>query len=121
MAVIDLKDLILYSHHGCCDEERLIGTRFSVDVEMETDNCPAVLTDCLEDTVDYSRIYSLVAAEMVIPSRLLENVAGRILRSLLTAFPGTDCRVTVSKLAPSIGGEAGRASVTVTKKDLGDE
>ncbi|MDD2263761.1 MAG: dihydroneopterin aldolase [Bacteroidales bacterium] len=118
MAVIVLKDLMFYSHHGCFDEERLIGTRFTVDVEMETDVCPAALTDRLEDTIDYSRIYTLVAEEMARPSKLLEHVAGRILRTLLAAFPGTDCRVTVSKLAPAIGGEAGRASVTVTKKDL---
>ncbi|MDD2538102.1 MAG: dihydroneopterin aldolase [Bacteroidales bacterium] len=118
MATITLNDMKFYAHHGCFDEERLIGTRFLVDVELETVSCPAVLTDELEDAIDYSKVYRVVAAEMAVPSRLLEHVAGRIIRSLTRAFPVSDCRVKVSKLAPALGGETGKASVTLTMKDL---
>ena len=122
MATIALKDLRFYSHHGCFDEERLIGTFFSVDVELSIHGCPAAFTDKLEDAVDYSRVYELVSAEMSIPSRLLEHVAGRILRSLCRSFSLSDCRVKVSKLSPALGvGEVGSASVTLTMKDLQHE
>ncbi len=118
MATIALHDLMFYAHHGCFEEERLIGTRFKVDVEMTTDGCPAALTDRLEDAIDYSRVYELISGEMGIPSYLLEHVAGRILQRLTDSFSLTECRVTVSKIAPSLGGEAGRASVTLTRKDI---
>lgn len=121
MATIALHDLMFYAHHGCFEEERLIGTRFKVDVEMVTDGCKAALTDCLEDAIDYSRVYELISAEMSVTSLLLENVAGRILQRLTEAFSLIECRVTVSKMAPSLGGEAGRASVTLTRKDLQNE
>jgi dihydroneopterin aldolase len=121
MATIALHDLMFYAHHGCFEEERLIGTRFKVDVEMVTDGCKAALTDCLEDAIDYSRVYELISAEMSVTSLLLENVAGRILQRLTEAFFLIECRVTVSKMAPSLGGEAGRASVTLTRKDLQNE
>jgi dihydroneopterin aldolase len=39
MATITLNDMKFYAHHGCFDEERLIGTRFLVDVELETVSC----------------------------------------------------------------------------------
>ncbi|HOO42093.1 MAG TPA: dihydroneopterin aldolase [Bacteroidales bacterium] len=121
MATIALHDLMFYAHHGCFEEERLIGTRFKVDVEMITDGCKAALTDSLEDAIDYSHVYELISAEMAISSLLLEHVAGRILRRLTDAFALTECRITVSKLTPSLGGEAGRASVTLTRKDLQNE
>ncbi|MFA6651863.1 MAG: dihydroneopterin aldolase [Bacteroidales bacterium] len=121
MATIALHDLMFYAHHGCFEEERLIGTRFKVDVEMITDGCKAAWTDCLEDAIDYSRVYELISAEMTVSSLLLEHVAGRILQSLMNDFHLAECRVTVSKLAPSLGGEAGRASVTLTRKDLQNE
>ncbi|MDD4919394.1 MAG: dihydroneopterin aldolase [Bacteroidales bacterium] len=122
MATIALKDIKFYAHHGCFDEERLIGTYFIVDVEMSTPECPAALTDKLEDAVDYSHVYQIISKEMSIPSRLLEHVAGRIIRSLSRSFLLSDCRVTVSKLAPALGGEeVGRASVTLTMRDLQHE
>lgn len=118
MATIALHDLMFYAHHGCFEEERLIGTRFKVDIELVTQGCKAAFTDSLEDAIDYCRVYALVAREMSVTSLLLEHVAGRILRSLTDAFPVRECTVTVSKLAPSLGGEVGRASVTLTQKDL---
>ena len=122
MATIALKDMKFYAHHGCFDEERLIGTFFMVDVEMYTPDCPAALTDQLEDAVDYSHVYQIISREMSVSSRLLEHVAGRILRSLCRSFSLSDCRVKVSKLSPALGGgEVGSASVTLTMKDLQHE
>ncbi|MDD2289555.1 MAG: dihydroneopterin aldolase [Bacteroidales bacterium] len=122
MATIALKDMKFYAHHGCFDEERLIGTFFMVDVDMYTPDCPAALTDQLEDAVDYSHVYQIISREMSVSSRLLEHVAGRIVLSLTRSFELSDCRVTVSKLSPALGGEeVGRASVTLTMKDLQHE
>lgn len=118
MAKIELKDMLFYANHGCFDEERLIGTRFLVDVLMETKGCPAAFSDRLEDAVDYSRVYELVAAEMLRSSLLLEHVAGRIIRAVTAEFALEDCVVTVSKLTPAVGGQVGRASVTLSMKEL---
>lgn len=121
MATIHLQDLKFFAHHGCFDEERLIGTHFRVDVEIETASCPALYSDRLEDAIDYAEVYQRIADEMEKPSRLLEHVAGRILRCLVTAYAPVGCRVTVSKLSPAIGGEAGSASVVLSEKDLQQE
>ncbi|HPS24407.1 MAG TPA: dihydroneopterin aldolase, partial [Bacteroidales bacterium] len=68
--------------------------------------------------VDYSRVYELVAAEMLRSSLLLEHVAGRIIRAVTAEFALEDCVVTVSKLTPAVGGQVGRASVTLSMKEL---
>lgn len=118
MATICLHDIKFFAHHGCFEEERLIGTYFLVDVTLEIDDCPAIYSDNLEDAIDYTVVYQKIAEEMEKPGRLLEHVAGRILHALMSAFEPAACKVTVSKLAPPLGGEVGRASVTLTEKDL---
>ncbi len=45
------------------------------------------MTDCLEDAIDYSRVYELISAEMSVTSLLLENVAGGSCNALLRPFP----------------------------------
>jgi len=55
-------------------------------------------------------------------NEIIRHVAGRIIRTLSRSFILSDCRVTVSKLSPALGGEeVGRASVTLTMKDLQHE
>ncbi|MDY0174731.1 MAG: dihydroneopterin aldolase [Bacteroidales bacterium] len=118
MATICLHDVKFFAHHGCFEEERLIGTHFSVDVTLEIDDCPAMYSDNLDDAIDYAAVYQVIAKEMEKPSRLLEHVAGRILQSLMSAYAPVACKVTVSKWAPPLGGEVARASVTLTEKDI---
>ncbi|NLA15370.1 MAG: dihydroneopterin aldolase [Bacteroidales bacterium] len=121
MATIHLQDLKFFAHHGCFDEERVIGTYFLVDVELTVERCPALYSDRLEDAIDYAEVYKHIADEMEKASRLLEHVAGRILRCLLSVYALESCKVVVSKLSPALGGEVGKASITLTEKDLTDE
>lgn len=109
--------MAFFAHHGCFEEEQRVGTHFLVDVTLETDVCPAALTDALEDAVDYAKVYALVAAQMAIPSKLLEHVAARILQEITKAYNLTHCTVSVSKLMPAVGGRVGRSKVTLSTTD----
>jgi len=54
---------------------------------------------------------------MSIPSRLLENVAERILQTLFAQFQQlTFAEVKLSKLNPPLGGEVGKATVILRKE-----
>lgn len=117
MAKIELLDMTFYAHHGCFDEEQRVGTHFVVDVTLETEVCPAALTDALEDAVDYAKVYTLVSSQMAIPSKLLEHVAARILRAITGAYSLKECTVSVSKLMPAVGGKVGRSKVTLSTTD----
>lgn len=86
---------------------------FVVNVMAEVNDTPAIETDNLYDTIDYSEIYRLVSEQMAIPSQLLEHVAGRILRSLKQHWPQATFTVEVKKHNPPIGGRAAYAGVTV--------
>src|SRR5437763_14671313 len=51
---VEIRGLSLYTHHGVTDAEREVGQRLLLDISFDVPSCDAVLTDRLEDTIDYS-------------------------------------------------------------------
>jgi dihydroneopterin aldolase len=98
-----------FAYHGCFREEQVIGTRFTVDLEMELDTAKAEASDRLGETVNYQEVYGVVRREMEIPSHLLEHVGRRILDAVKSAFPEVvHAKIRVAKLNPPIGGKTAR-------------
>lgn len=117
MACIDIEEMQFYAFHGCFAEERKIGTNFSVDLHLEVETSKAQVTDDINDTVNYLSVYQSVKRQMFIPSNLLENVASRIVDTLLEEFPAIEmARVKVTKLNPPLGGKMRGVSLTVEKR-----
>ena len=112
---IILENMEFYARHGCFELERKVGMRFSVDVEIEAPETEAIVADDITGTINYSDVYNVVKQQMDTPSKIIENVAGRILRAIHTHFPGAGkVTVRVSKIAPSLGGKVGRATVVLS-------
>ena len=59
---IELEGMEFHSHHGCLEHERREGNLFTVDFKARLDLGKAAETDSLEDTLDYGRIYDIIAA-----------------------------------------------------------
>lgn len=114
MATIALKNMRFYAHHGCFEQERQIGTLFSVNLSFQTDTSRAELSDNIADTVNYSDVYQTVKIQMAHPSHLLEHVARRVGEALLCDYPAiTAVDVEVSKLNPPLGGQMDAVSVAL--------
>jgi 7,8-dihydroneopterin aldolase/epimerase/oxygenase len=112
MGQISLEGMEFFAYHGHFKEEQIIGTRFTVDLFMETDTHEAEMTDNLAKTVNYQAVYNVVAKEMSVKSHLLENVARRILDSLAREFPQIDsCRIKIAKMNPPVGGKVEKVSL----------
>ena len=112
MGTISVEGMEFFAYHGCFHEEQIIGTRFTVDLFMDTDTSEAETTDNLAKTVNYQAVYGLVANEMKVKSKLLEHVARRILDRLGNEFPQiTGARIKISKMNPPVGGKVERVSV----------
>lgn len=106
-----------YAYHGVNPQERLTGAYFRVGVEIDTDFGEAMRTDRIEDTVSYADLYESVKAEMNVPSKLLEHVAGRILRRLFDEFPSISrIRLTLTKESPPMEAECREAGVEIEAK-----
>ena len=104
-----------YAHHGCFQQERAIGTHFTVDIVFNTDTSRAEQSDNIADTVSYLDVYQIVKREMQQPSNLLEHVARRVGDAVLRQFPAvTSITVKVSKMNPPLGGQMESVSVELT-------
>jgi len=105
-----------YAFHGVSEEERHVGAFFSVDLKLYLDLSKAAESDCLEDTVSYASIYSIVKNEMAVPSKLLEHLAGRIVRQIKMQFRQIRrVEIKLTKLNPPVGGEVDSASILLVK------
>jgi dihydroneopterin aldolase len=104
-----------FAYHGHFEEETKVGNYFIVNLEIKSDTKKAEASDCLEDALNYVDIYRLVAKEMDQPSKLVENVAKRILDSLFFNFPLQILRakVEVQKMNPPLGSKMESVSVTL--------
>src|SRR3954466_1875350 len=58
---VELRSLSIYTHHGVSDAEQEIGQGLEFDISFDVPDCDAVLTDRIEDTVDYSEVCDIVA------------------------------------------------------------
>ena len=106
MSKITIENLEFYAYHGHFEEEQKIGTWFSLDLIMNVDTSKAEFSDELEDTVDYSAVYQVVKEQMMIPSKLLENVGRRILDTIKVRFPDVnDALLKVRNMNPPLGGK----------------
>ena len=114
IGVIELEGMEFKAYHGCLEQEKVRGNSFTVDFRGELDLSAAVLSDNLNDTLNYAEIYDIVAEEMSIPSELLENVAGRIVHGIEKRFPELiSFSVRVSKKRPPVDGVAQWSRVTL--------
>ena len=116
MGTIKVKNIRVYAYHGCLIEEGKIGSDYRVDLKVKADLSKSAVTDNLEDTVDYVHLNKIVKQEMAIRSKLLEEVAKRILDRILTEIPIVkEAKVAVSKLNPPIGGNVEMVTIEMCK------
>lgn len=114
MATISINGMEFHAYHGCFKEEQVIGNTFIVDIILKTDTSEAEITDDLRKTVNYASVYSLVKKEMEITSKLIENVARRILDAIIVSFPKVIfIELKVAKMNPPVEGKVDRVSVTL--------
>jgi len=117
MGKIQVNNIKLYANHGCLNEEAVIGSWYRVDIEVNVDLTKSSISDDLEDTVDYVQLNHIVKEEMVIRSKLLEEVANRILdRFFLELKMIKSATVSVAKLNPPIGGNVQEVVIILTKE-----
>jgi 7,8-dihydroneopterin aldolase/epimerase/oxygenase len=112
---VEIRGLSIYTHHGVTEAEREVGQRLDFDLTFDVPDCDAVLTDRVEDTVDYSEVCDIVALAATERSyktleRLCQVVAGR----LMERFDCESVRVRAAKPEPPVPYPVQEAGVEVT-------
>jgi dihydroneopterin aldolase len=118
---IILEGMTFYGYHGARPEERALGQRFVVDLEVGADLRAAGRGDDLAQTINYSELYR--ATREVLegePLLLLEAVAERVARRALAHERALWARVRVRKPGVAIEGSILAASAVEVLRRRGD-
>lgn len=117
MVKIELIGLEFFAYHGVYSEEQKAGNNFIVNLSVAGDFDDAVQNDNLEGTIDYEKLYDVIADEMHTRSKLLEHLAGRILKRIVKGHPEIkEIVVAIEKLNPPIKGKCRVTRVSIAKK-----
>ena len=117
MVKIELIGLEFFAYHGVYSEEQKAGNNFIVNLSVTGDFDNAVENDQLEGTIDYEKLYAVIADEMQTRSKLLEHLAGRILNRIVKSHPEIkEIKVAIEILNPPINGKCLATRVSISKK-----
>lgn len=103
---IVLKNLMFYGYHGVLDEEKRIGQKFLLDVNLYANLRKAGESDDVNDTVHYGEAFELIK-QVVEQERynLIEAVAERICQRIFAKFAAVqEIEVIVKKPAAPVPG-----------------
>ena len=117
MDKVSIENAIFYGYHGTHPEERKLGQRFEVDLDLFGDFEAAAREDNLEKAANYVAAYERVKAIVEMePHKLLEALALRLCLAVLDEFAVVE-KVTVRIRKPSvpIAGALSATSVEFTR------
>jgi len=110
--LVKLEGLDFFAHHGVYAEEREIGNKYTVTIEIEINDDINFLSDDLNNTINYEEVYQLVKEVMDQPKMLLETLAAEINKKALDRFANANKVTTiVSKHNPPIKGVCLKATI----------
>lgn len=113
---IMLRGAQFHGKHGVSPEERIVGGRIIVDVEIEYDLTRAGLSDEIGDTISYSDVFKTVRHLVEdTESLLLEALARKIADALFEKFPLDAVTINVRKQPPPIRGVVESAGVEIRR------
>jgi dihydroneopterin aldolase len=112
-----------YGHCGVSPEEREVGTRYVVDVDLVYDLRQAAASDDVRHTINYSTVTKIVV-EIGERRRykLLEALADEMARTILRRFPAEAVTIRLRKRPPPITRIVDSAGIEITRTpaDYGD-
>lgn len=87
MDKIYLKDITIFAHHGVLKEEKALGQKFIIDLELDIDIREAGKTDDLSKTVNYAKLCYEVEEVFTKESYdLIEKVAEKVCEFILNKY-----------------------------------
>jgi dihydroneopterin aldolase len=123
---VEVRGLSIYTHHGVSEAEREIGQRLEIDVVLDVPDCDAMLTDRLEDTIDYAEVCDIVALGATERSyKTLERLCHVIGERLMERYACESVRVRAGKPEPPLPLAVREVSVEVrherSRADVGGD
>lgn len=87
---------------GVYEREKVVPNHIRIDIDMRVESSKAFFSDNLADTLDYQKIYDLIAKKMLENDNLLERKAYKIIQSVFKGFQEVvEIRLQIAKKKPT--------------------
>lgn len=118
MLTVSLEGAEFFAYHGLYEEERKVGNKFIVDIEVVSEIKRFADTENIKNTINYEDLFLMAREEIMNNSyKLIETLSNNIATTIFYKFPEAEkVKVSIAKLNPPIGGKCDRAKVTVVKE-----
>ena len=114
---VEIVGLSLYTHHGVTAAEREIGQRLVLDVRFDVGEPDALITDRVEDTVDYGEVCQVIALIAQQRSyKTLERLCSAVADRLLDEYSADEVWVKAAKPEPPIPLPVDEVSVELSRE-----
>jgi dihydroneopterin aldolase len=118
VVTVEITGLSLYTHHGVDAAEREVGQRLVFDLQFELSDCDAVITDRVEDTVDYADVCEQVALAAHERSyKTLERLCTAVADRMIERYDPDWVTVRATKPEPPIPLPVEEVSVEVSREN----
>lgn len=118
MDKIYIDNLEIYAYHGAFAEEKVLGQKFFISLELSLDLRAAGQTDALEKTVNYAEV--CIEVEKVFTGQkydLIETCAERVAEAILTKYEiVNEIKLTIKKPWAPIGKSVNYVAVEITRQ-----
>lgn len=118
---ISIKNAEFYGYHGVLKEERSLGGRYQVDIDVWCDTVKAFVSDDISDSLNYQELLYIANEVMTAePCALIETVAYDIGSGVMDRFPQVKkTTIRVRKLTVPIQGifDYTETETTITRED----
>lgn len=98
--LLRLRNITIFGFYGVSPQEREVGQKIEIDLELHADLSAACASDSLQDTINYETVYTTVM-ELVGAGkryRLLESLGEEICGTILRRYPVSRVVIRLRKL-----------------------
>jgi 7,8-dihydroneopterin aldolase/epimerase/oxygenase len=116
MVTVHLHEIMVFARHGVYEQEKATGNQFEIDLDVSFNSKKNKFLQ-LSDTVDYEKLFLIIAECMEKPTPLLEKVCNTIIEKVKDRYSFISAiHISIFKLAAPIKNFNGKAGVTISKK-----
>ncbi|MFH1755187.1 MAG: dihydroneopterin aldolase [Candidatus Latescibacterota bacterium] len=115
--IIRLKGITVFGHYGVSPQEREVGQKIQIDLELFADLQAACNSDSLGDTINYESVYSKVIETVSDRKhKLIESLGEDICYELLKEFPVSRVTINLRKLNLPFPNNLSHVEVCLTRE-----
>lgn len=116
MVTIHLHHVLFFAYHGLFPSEKELGNQFEINLDVEYEE-KSLSFEGIDQTIDYSELYTILKRHMEVATPLLESVCADILLEIKQRFPFVQAiNISLFKMKPPIEDFNGKAGVSLRKK-----